>query len=126
MAQPARPRPVHLDWLYGLSFDTIDDLDFPVAVAGLKPEVAEGLIEAGCPLGEDTSRPDGKTVALARNFARIVGCARLKLRLEVVETDAGRKFHTDAMTARSISTLCGSVTDCIEATAPASTRSACF
>jgi hypothetical protein len=52
---------------------------------------------------------------LARCFARLTGCTALRLRLEVVETDACRKFHVDQLCARLLCTLSGPGTQWIEA-----------
>ncbi|MEM1313420.1 MAG: DUF1826 domain-containing protein [Pseudomonadota bacterium] len=48
--------------------------------------------------------------ALADRFARLMGAERLLLRLQVVTSNACRKFHVDAVTARLICTYRGTGT----------------
>ncbi|MEM1198479.1 MAG: DUF1826 domain-containing protein [Pseudomonadota bacterium] len=44
---------------------------------------------------------------LAANFARLTGAPYMRVRLDVVTTDACRKFHLDAVTARLVCTYRG-------------------
>lgn len=113
-----RPRPSTLAWLDSLEWDEIDDLDFATRVEALESDIAEGLDEAGYP--DDGRRLDLRDAiaALARRFAAVVERDLLKLRLEVIEANACRKFHSDAVTARLLTTLSGPGTQWIEAEAP--------
>lgn len=54
-------------------------------------------------------------MALARGHASIEGVETVRLRLEVVENDACRKFHADYVTVRTITTYVGPGTQWIEA-----------
>lgn len=113
-----RQRGARLEWIDPLDWDGIDDLDFPVAIDVLDRDLADGLAEAGYPDGE---RSDGLRLYVAevvRHFAAIVGCDAVRLRLEVIEGDACRRFHSDAVTARALVTLSGSGTQWIEVEEP--------
>ncbi|MEM9342032.1 MAG: DUF1826 domain-containing protein [Pseudomonadota bacterium] len=48
--------------------------------------------------------------ALAAMFSSVMDCPYLRLRLDVIETNACRKFHIDAVTARLICTYRGRAT----------------
>lgn len=61
----------------------------------------------------DTLRDD--IIALAQHYGRILHLQDLEVRLEVVTTDACRKFHADFVTARLITTYCGQGTQWLEA-----------
>ncbi|WP_052507739.1 DUF1826 domain-containing protein [Sphingomonas hengshuiensis] len=110
----ARPLPHALTDLQAIDWDTIDDIDAIVAVDALTVDVpalvaAAGYAEAaGAALTEEL-------VALCTDFGAIMGCTLLKLRLEVVETDACRRFHTDNVTARLLMPLVGPGTQWIHA-----------
>lgn len=47
---------------------------------------------------------------LARLFSKLMGAAHLRLRLDVIKTNACRKFHIDAVTARLVCTYRGTGT----------------
>jgi len=113
-----RPLPVTLAWVDTLEWNRIDDLDFPAPVDALDAEIAEGLEEAGYPRDERGVALRDEIATLARRFAAIIDCETVKLRLEVVQTDACRKFHADAVTARLLTTLSGPGTQWIETEVP--------
>ena len=113
-----RPLPVTLAWVDTLEWNRIDDLDFPAPVDALDAEIAEGLEEAGYPRDERGVALRDEIATLARRFAAIIDCETVKLRLEVVQTDACRKFHADAVTARLLTTLSGPGTQWIETAVP--------
>lgn len=113
-----RSRPTALAWLDALAWNTIDDLDFPIALSAIAHELAEGLAEAGYPAGGGTVALRDDIAAHARRFAAIIGCDSVRLRLEVVETDACRRFHADLVPARLLTTLVGPGTQWIEAGLP--------
>ncbi|MEJ2457351.1 MAG: DUF1826 domain-containing protein [Novosphingobium sp.] len=113
-----RARPEPLGWINEIAWDTIDDLDFPVAMAALETDIAEGLTEAGYPQSDEIHSLQREIASLARRFATMMACDWIRLRLEVVETDACRKFHADVVTARLLTTLSGPATQWIEVAAP--------
>lgn len=110
----ARPRAALAIWwrslpddlrlgLAALDLDTIDDLSVD--------------IDADAPLDatlRDAGYPDAVAAPLAsdvglliRRQAALTGEDRLRLRLEVVETDACRRFHADYVTLRLLCTYVG-------------------
>ncbi|TYC86702.1 DUF1826 domain-containing protein [Novosphingobium sp. BW1] len=103
-----------LDWLEALDHAGISDLSFPCALTDLEREIGEGLAEAGYPKGAKTEALSQLMADLCRRFAAIMGCAEVKVRLEVIRTDACRKFHADYVPARLITTLAGPGTQWIE------------
>ncbi|WP_448663430.1 DUF1826 domain-containing protein [Sphingomonas sp. CJ20] len=100
-----RRLPGALGWLAELDWSTIADLDFVAALDALPTSVEAALVEAGYPPSCGVLR--NEIVALARRFAAILSVAAVAIRLEVVETDACRKFHADYVTARLLTTLVG-------------------
>ncbi len=113
-----RTRPVQLGWIDKIAWDTIDDLDFPASIAALGTDITDGLAEAGYPQSDETRALHDEIASLAHRFAALMGCDMVRLRLEVVETDACRKFHADVVTARLLTTLSGPATQWIETVAP--------
>lgn len=63
--------------------------------------------QAGLPAGPNRDRLIGDIAALADIFSGLSGARFLSLRLEAVDTDACRKFHTDNIRLRMICTYRG-------------------
>lgn len=118
LTQWRRPVPAALVvQLAQLDLDGIDDLelaiDLPVAAAALK----ESLEAAG--YDAPTAALLAQDIAdLSTRFAAIAGGGQLMLRLEVVETDACRRFHADFVTYRLITTYRGQATQWVRADRP--------
>ncbi|MBO9580181.1 MAG: DUF1826 domain-containing protein [Sphingobium sp.] len=110
-----RPLPENLAWLEALDWDAIDDLDFAADLDNIDAEIADGLREAGYPEAADRAALRDEIAALARRFSAIMDCKAVKIRLEVVETDACRKFHADHVAARLLMTLVGPGTQWVHA-----------
>jgi hypothetical protein len=86
-----------------IDFDEVDDIGV-VLSAGEAPH--DALRDAGYPdAAIDPIAAD--LAALLHRHAALTGAGRLALRLEVVETDACRRFHADRVTVRMISTYVG-------------------
>lgn len=113
-----RSRPTSLAWIDALRLDGLDDVAFATAIDGLDVEVAGRLEQAGYPRGGRGDALRAEIVALALRFAAIMDRDGVKMRLEVVDTDACRKFHADIVTARLLTTLRGRGTDWIETASP--------
>jgi hypothetical protein len=97
--------PDNLAPLSSLDWDEIDDIDEPVLCDRLAADLP-ALVEA--------AGYDGMAQALiceltplCERFAAIMECAEIRLRLEVVDTDACRKFHADNVSARLLMPLVG-------------------
>lgn len=104
------PKPHFQRWI-----DALPTEQLPRARLILRPEaVCDALIDIanGCGTPECAERnimiEDAS--ALASIFASIMNCPYLKLRIDVVNTNACRKFHVDAVTARLICTYRGTGT----------------
>lgn len=99
---PEPLRPVLRD----MALDAVDDLDFAIALPiapatlALKLALAGYEEQAAMALAEDILR-------LARVQAEISGMDRLRIRLEVVESDGCWKFHADYVTRRLLTTYVG-------------------
>lgn len=112
-----RPLPAALAWLPTLDWTKIDDLDFETSVDAAEAEITEGLAEAGYPAGDRGDALLNEILGHARRFAAIQRLDTVSIRLEVIETDACRKFHADHVTARLLTTLVGSGTQWIHGAA---------
>lgn len=102
-----RQRLARLDWIDALAWDDIDDIAALLAEPDYAADIARLLADAGYPRDGRNAALAGELAMLARIFADIVGTRSLRLRLEVIETDACRKFHTDYVPARLLMTLAG-------------------
>lgn len=65
---------------------------------------------SGLPAGPERAWLEADVAALADMFAGLMNAAYLRLRLDVVTTNACRKFHIDAITARLVCTYRGTGT----------------
>lgn len=87
-----------------IDLDTVDDLLLTCEAAKVEEQFRALLLDSGYP-------PCPVLVAdvamLAALHARLLGEQRVTIRLEVVETDACRKFHADFVTVRTITTYFG-------------------
>lgn len=102
-----RYRPARLDWLDTLDWEEIDDIDAGISGPDFDVSIRQQLYDAGYP-ETDAGRGLGDDIVdLAARFAQVMGQRDLRLRLEVIETDACRKFHMDYVTARLLMPLCG-------------------
>ncbi|AKM11482.1 hypothetical protein AB433_02540 [Croceicoccus naphthovorans] len=107
LAHWQRPRPSTLSWLDTLDWRGIDDIDTTVSGPRFGPQVTRLLHDAGYPQASQTGMLAEEIVVRASQFARLMTCTALRLRLEVIETDACRKFHMDYVTARLLMPLLG-------------------
>lgn len=102
-----RERPADLGWLDGLDWDRIDDLDLIIDTADVDRAISEELKGSGYPPGIGQRFLADEIGRLSSIFANLIGSDSLRIRLEVVETDACRKFHADMVDARLLTTLVG-------------------
>ncbi|MGV3457179.1 DUF1826 domain-containing protein [Sphingomonas sp.] len=100
-----------------LVLDAVDDIEAAIEAPISAADLTVTLQDAGynsdvvALLAEDIA-------ALAGRFAAVVGRTRFKLRLEVIETDACRRFHSDFVTYRLLTTYRGQATQWIETDRP--------
>ena len=113
-----RPDCPALNWQRQLSprlrhwLDTLEPEQLPRARVILRPEVVP---EAASQICEESNTPDCEqrtmliedTTELAKAFAGLMRTPFLRLRYDVVSTNACRKFHIDTVTARLICTYRG-------------------
>lgn len=105
-----RPLPGFQSWIDALAPERL-----PKARVILRPEkVREAAVQicdmAGTPDGAERDRLIDDTTALAEIFAGLMDARYLRLRLDVITTNACRKFHVDAVTARLVCTYRGTGT----------------
>lgn len=108
-----RSMPHALSGLSALDWGKIEDIDAPVALDELASTLPHLIAGAG--YGDRAGALGHELIALARRFAAIMSCAVLRFRLEVIETDACRRFHADLVTARLLMSLIGPGTQWIHA-----------
>jgi len=99
--------PEALDWLGSLDWSAIDDCERTSRVEVLAVTIADALAAAGYPYGARGTALCDEIVGLARYFAGALTLDAVTVRLEVIETDACRKFHADYVAARLLCTLVG-------------------
>ncbi len=100
--------------LGGLDWDAIDDIDQDVPVAALASAIPAALASAGYPGAVALA---AAIIPIAAHFAALMVCDVLRIRLDVIETDACRKFHADQVTVRLLMPLVGPGTQWTRATA---------
>ena len=105
-----QPLPGFQSWIDGLDADVL-----PRARVILRPETvrdaaSEVFDASGTPVGPERDRLVDDIAALADIFAGLMNARWLRLRLDVVTTNACPRFHIDAVTARLICTYRGTGT----------------
>ena len=104
------PAPSFRSWIDGLHPDVL-----PSARVTLRPkdarEVVTQICEAcGTPGGPERRMLVDDTAAVAEIFGKLMGARFLKLRFDVIATNACRRFHIDTVTARLVCTYRGTGT----------------
>ena len=102
-----RPLPGFQSWIDGLDPEVL-----PKARVILRPEAVRDAASqvcdaSGTPVGPERDRLVDDIAALADIFAGLMRARWLRLRLDVVTTNACRTFHIDAVTARLVCTYRG-------------------
>ena len=89
--------------------DAVDDIAATIAIAdAAQTEMAvRALIDAAGYDGITGAALAADVAMLCRRHGDLLGSTQVALRLEVVESDACRKFHADYVTLRMISTYMG-------------------
>jgi len=106
-----RPRPFALAPLDGLDPTGISDIDVEIAVEELGNGVARAIDDAGPGYSPVRAALVAEITERATGFAALFPAPRLRLRLEVVQTNACWKFHMDYVPARLLATLSGRGTE---------------
>lgn len=97
-------------WLDAIDVGTIDDIALTCAMARADVEIADAMAAAGYPAVIEMHWLRDDIASLVRRFAAILDIDAVAIRLDVIETDACRRFHADYVTARAITTYRGSGT----------------
>lgn len=102
-----QPAPGFQAWI-----DALDPSLLPQGRAVLRPEAVPSAVEALCdaaqtPRCAERDQLVGDVSALAEIFAKLMAAPYLRLRLQPVTSNACRKFHIDAITARLVCTYRG-------------------
>ena len=102
--------PAFQNWIEALPADNL-----PRARLVLRPDEVPRAVEALCAEAGLSDSPERSWLiediaGMARRFADVMRAPFLRLRLDVVTTNACRKFHVDALTARLVCTYRGTAT----------------
>jgi hypothetical protein len=97
-------------WLTELPVDNLPSGRVTAAVDELSYVIEQICSIAKMPRCAERSWLEEDILDLAERFADVMGARYLRLRLDVISTNACRKFHRDAVTARLICTYRGSAT----------------
>lgn len=97
-------------WIDGLSPANLPQTRVILRPAATRDAVTAACVTAGTPDGPERRRLIDDVSALANMFADIMDARWLRLRLDVVDGNACRRFHVDRTTARLICTYRGTGT----------------
>lgn len=105
-----RPQATFLDWIDALAVERLPTERIVVRPEAVR-ETLVGICEtAGTPNCEECAWLIDDAATLATLFAGLMRASYLRLRLDVVTTNACRKFHIDAVMARLVCTFRGTGT----------------
>ncbi|KIC52059.1 hypothetical protein RA29_01420 [Tateyamaria sp. ANG-S1] len=106
-----RPLPVGFqEWVDALDPDALPSARLVLQPDAVAPTVAHLCDLAGLPASEHRDWLIEDVAGLAARFAETMKTPYLRLRLDVITTNACRRFHVDAITARLICTYRGTGT----------------
>jgi hypothetical protein len=97
-------------WIDGLDPDVLPNARVILRPEAVRDAASEVCNASGTPTSPERDRLVDDIAALADIFAGLMQARWLRLRLDVVTTNACRKFHIDAVTARLICTYRGTGT----------------
>lgn len=105
-----KPLPEFLDWIEALPVSSLPQLRTLVSVDAVEACVQAACDRAGTPLGPMRDMLASDIAALGFITSEVMRAPLLHLRLDVVTSDACRRFHIDNMTARMLCTYRGAGT----------------
>ena len=105
-----QPMPRFQSWIDGLDPNCLPNARLIVRPADVRNAVLQTCEASGTPECRERERLIDDAAALADIFAGLILAPYLRLRFDVVTTNACRKFHTDAVTARLVCTYRGTGT----------------
>lgn len=106
-------------WIAQLDLDAVADLRFACDIDDLASALVEAFAEGDYPATPGAWLLRADILSLGQRFATVMDDRRVEIRLDVIETDACRKFHADAVTARLITTYSGPGTQWLDQDAAA-------
>ena len=98
------------DWINGLDPAHLPRWREVVAAEVVSEAVLDACEEAGTPECEERTAPIADIQALSHAFAELMETSFVQLRLDVIKSNACRRFHVDAITARMVCTYRGTGT----------------
>ncbi len=101
-----RPAPAIVS---AFDLDTVDDLSLVLDALDEGTPAGPALLAAGYPPDTARTLADDLTL-LAATHRRLTGAAAIKVRLDVIDTDACRRFHADYVSLRMLCTYRGTGT----------------
>lgn len=105
-----QPLPAFQRWIDALPADQLPRLRTALRPARVAEALETTTQVCGTPMGQERDMLVGDISAMAAIFADVMSAPYLRLRLDVVTTNDGRKLHIDALTARLICTYRGTGT----------------
>lgn len=105
-----RPLPSFQDWINGLDPEVLPNARLILRPDAVRNAVRQVCDNAGTPAAVERDRLIDDVAAMADIFAAVMQTEWLRLRLDVITTNACRKFHVDAVTARLVCTYRGTGT----------------
>lgn len=105
-----RPLPEFLDWINALPVEDLPRVRTLVTVGAVEDCVQAACEKAGTPRGPMRDMLASDIAALGFIMSEVMRAPLMHLRLDVVTTDACRRFHIDNMTARMLCTYRGAGT----------------
>lgn len=109
--------PAFLGLVDRIDLSGVDDVDVMMEVSSSPSALAASLLAGGYP-EEAAVLLATDMLQMARQLACLAEATRVRIRLEVVETDACRKFHADYVTLRLLTTYRGAATQWIRTALP--------
>ena len=105
-----QPLPGFQSWIDGLDPDVLPRARVILPPEGVRDAASEVCHASGTPVGPERDRLVDDIAALADIVAGLMRASWLRLRLDAVTTNACRRFHIDAVTARLVCTYRGTGT----------------
>ena len=105
-----RPLPSFQSWIDGLAPETLPTARVILRPEGVRTAVRQICVSAGTPDCVERDLLIDDVAAMADIFAKLMQAQWLRLRLDLITTNACKKFHVDAVTARLVCTYRGTGT----------------
>lgn len=104
------PQPDFQNWVNHLNPDQLPKGRLVISVNQVEAAVQQLCGDAQTPIGPERDYLQGDILELSQSFAKLMDAKFIRLRMDVVTTNACRKFHIDSVTARLVCTYRGTGT----------------